>query len=79
MSTAENKGVSKISSSSPRHFSSQVTLERADSLSKEPTIFHYVQDFSAIEAALLLSTMSRMIKLNSCKCTNLGPDTMKGR
>lgn len=75
MSTAENKRESKISIGDPRYLSLAVTLWRGDSSSKEPKIFHDVQ---SNRKALLLRTMSRRIKLNSCKHTNLSPDIMKG-
>lgn len=44
MSTDENKGISKISRGGPRYFSLTVTLEKDDSLEKEPKIFCYVHN-----------------------------------
>lgn len=44
MSTAENKGVSKISSGGPGYFSLKVTLGKGDSLNKKAETFHYVQN-----------------------------------
>lgn len=77
MFTAENKGVSKISTSSPKILQLSSHPGEEGFLTKRGTKI-CGPEISATEKALVLRTASSRANFNSCHCTKAGPDTRGG-